>query len=67
MDRLPLEFSERLFGITAVRITAVIADEKAFLAQLAHPGMVTGTYEIQEISAVEKSIERYAYARARKL
>ncbi|GAA2853065.1 L,D-transpeptidase-like protein [Aminobacter aminovorans] len=63
--RLPLGFSELLFGITKLDMTVVIADENSQPASVVHPGMVLGNYASQEFGAVDASIKHYQYAQGR--
>jgi hypothetical protein len=60
--RLPLEFSDRLFGITKVGMTVVIADDASQPESVVHPGMVLGDYAAQEFAAVDATIKQSAYA-----
>ena len=60
--RLPLAFSDMLFGITRLGMTVVIADDSAFPASVAHPGMVLGQYARDEFRAVDAALLRQAYA-----
>ncbi|MEW9808367.1 L,D-transpeptidase [Mesorhizobium sp. ZMM04-5] len=53
--RLPLEFSQLLFGVTHLGMTVVIADASSQPASVVHPGMVLGDYarhEFEEIDVV---------------
>jgi hypothetical protein len=60
--RLPLEFSDRLFGITKVGMTVVIADETSQPESVVHPGMVLGDYAAHEFAAVDTAIKQSEYA-----
>jgi hypothetical protein len=62
--RLPLEFSELLFGITKLGMTVVIADEKSDPKSVTHPGMVLGDYAAHEYAAVDAAVMKNAYAQA---
>lgn len=55
--RLPLEFSELLFGITRLGMTVVIADNKSQPASVVHPGMVLGDYARHEFLDVHEAIK----------
>jgi hypothetical protein len=60
--RLPLEFSDRLFGITKVGMTVVIADDTSQPGSVVHPGMVLGDYAATEFAAVDAAIKQSEYA-----
>ncbi len=60
--RLPLEFSEYLFTVTARGMTVVIADNVSQPASVAHPGMVLGDYARAEFAAVDRSIKQHQYS-----
>jgi hypothetical protein len=60
--RLPLAFSEKLFEITKLGLTVVIADETAFPTTVAHPGMVLGEYARREFRAVDTALMHRAYS-----
>ena len=54
--RLPLEFSERLFGITHLGTPVIIADDHGDPWELTHPGlMLSGTAE-QEMETAEAAL-----------
>jgi hypothetical protein len=56
--RLPLQFSELLFGVTKLGLTVVIADQHSQPASVVHPGMVLGEYAKHEFLAVESAIKQ---------
>lgn len=59
--RLPLGFSELLFGVTHLGTPVIIASESASPWELAHPGLILGGYagvEMQGMVATLKSKER---------
>ena len=60
--RLPLQFSEMLFGVTRKGMTVVIADEHSQPASVTHPGMVLGDYARREFAAVDTALLRSTYA-----
>lgn len=60
--RLPLKFSEMLFGITMLDMTVVIADNKSQPASVVHPGMVLGEYARHEFLDVDKAIKKAQYS-----
>ena len=60
--RLPMEFSERLFGITKTGMTVVIADNKSYPSEVAHPGLVLGKYARSEFGGVDSSVKRSQYS-----
>ena len=60
--RLPMGFSERLFQVTRLGMTVVIADDTTQPASVTHPGMILGQYARNEFHAVETAILRSAYA-----
>jgi hypothetical protein len=55
--RLPLQFSEMLFGITKLGMTVVLADEHSQPASVVHPGLVLGEYAKHEFDAVDSSVK----------
>lgn len=63
--RLPLAFSELLFGITRLGMTVVIADENSQPRSVTHPGLVLGDYAKKEFRAVDASLLRAAYSEGR--
>lgn len=60
--RLPMAFSERLFQITKLGVTVVIADDSSHPRSVAHPGLVLGDYARNEFKAVDTSLLRSAYS-----
>lgn len=63
--RLPLAFSERLFQVTRLGMTVVIADADSSPASVVHPGLVLGDYARREYAAVDLSIKAKQYADGR--
>ncbi|WP_373505287.1 L,D-transpeptidase [Aestuariivirga sp.] len=63
--RLPLQFSEMLFGITRKGMTVVIADNKSFPSGVVHPGMVLGQYARSEFDAVDMALKKSQYSEGR--
>jgi hypothetical protein len=63
--RLPLEFSERLFGVTRLGMTVVIADERSQPSAVVHPGLVLGDYARREFAAVDVSLKKAQYSEGR--
>lgn len=63
--RLPLQFSEMLFGITTKGLTVVIADNKSFPRDVVHPGMVLGQYARTEFVGVDTSLKKSQYSAGR--
>ena len=55
--RLPLEFSERLFGITHLGTPVIISGAHADPQELIHPGMVLGAYAEHEFEAAVASLK----------
>lgn len=60
--RLPMQFSELLFGITRKGMTVVIADDSSQPATVTHPGMVLGDYARREFAAVDTALLRDQYS-----
>jgi hypothetical protein len=60
--RLPMQFSELLFGITRKGMTVVIADDRSQPASVTHPGMVLGDYARREFAAVDTALLRSQYS-----
>ena len=60
--RLPMAFSELLFGVTKLGMTVVIADSKSQPSSVVHPGMVLGDYAKREFAAVEAALLKQQYA-----
>jgi hypothetical protein len=62
--RLPKQFAERIFGVTKLGMTVVIADDKSQPEEVAHPGMVLGEYAAREFNAVDTAIKATEYSEA---
>lgn len=60
--RLPLQFSEMLFGITKLGMTVVLADNKSQPSSVVHPGMVLGDYAKREFLGVDAAILKQQYS-----
>ena len=60
--RLPLAFSELLFGITRKGMTVVIADEHSQPSSITHPGMILGDYARREFAAVNVALLKDSYS-----
>jgi L,D-transpeptidase catalytic domain len=60
--RLPMAFSELLFGITKMGMTVVIADSDSFPRDVVHPGMVLGQYARAEFGAVDAALHKSQYS-----
>lgn len=60
--RLPLKFSDLLFGITSLGMTVVIADNKSQPSSVVHPGMVLGDYARHEFGGVESALMKRQYS-----
>ena len=60
--RLPLQFSEMLFGITKLGMTVVIADSTSHPASVVHPGLVLGDYARNEFAAVDAALKQAQYS-----
>lgn len=61
--RLPMEFSELLFGITQLGMTVILADDRSFPPAIAHPGLLLddsalGTYRAAETSVLKREYMR---------
>jgi hypothetical protein len=54
--RLPIGFSELLFGITKLGVTVVLADDHSQPASVTHPGLVLGDYARHEFGAVGQAM-----------
>lgn len=54
--RLPLKFSELLFGITRLGMVVIIADDHDAPREVAHPGLVLGNYAADEFDKVRAGI-----------
>jgi hypothetical protein len=55
--RLPLDFSERLFGLTHLGTPVIIAGSHSDPWELTHPGMVLGAYAEHEFEHVEAGLD----------
>lgn len=60
--RLPKAFAERLFGVTKLGMTVVIADDKSQPEEVTHPGMVLGEYAAREFRAVDTAVMASEYS-----
>jgi L,D-transpeptidase catalytic domain len=60
--RLPKQFAERLFGVTKLGMTVVIADDKSQPEEVTHPGMVLGEYAAREFHAVDTAVMAAEYS-----
>lgn len=60
--RLPLQFSEMLFGITKLGMTVVLADNQSQPASVVHPGMVLGAYARHEFLEIDTAIKKAQYS-----
>ncbi len=60
--RLPKQFAERLFGVTKLGMTVVIADDKSQPEEVTHPGMVLGEYAAREFHAVDTAVMASEYS-----
>lgn len=60
--RLPMQFSDRLFGITKLGMTVVIADNRSYPSDVVHPGLVLGNYARGEFAGVNRALQRAAYS-----
>lgn len=56
--RLPLAFSDKLFGITRIGTPVIIADAATFPTTVIHPGMVLSADAAQQFDAVEAKMKR---------
>ncbi len=63
--RLPMGFSEKLFGVTRLGMTVVIADERSQPSAVVHPGLVLGDYARREFAAVDVSLKKAQYSEGR--
>jgi hypothetical protein len=63
--RLPLQFSELLFGITRTGMTVVIADDGSQPSSVTHPGLVLGDYARREFAAIDVALKRSQYTEGR--
>jgi hypothetical protein len=62
--RLPKAFAERLFGVTKLGMTVVIADDASQPEEVTHPGMVLGEYAAREFHAVDTAVMASEYGQA---
>jgi hypothetical protein len=62
--RLPMQFSELLFGITRTGMTVVIADDRSQPSSVTHPGLVLGDYARHEFAAVDVALKKSQYSEA---
>ncbi len=60
--RLPMQFSEMLFGITRLGMTVVIADGNSYPSDVVHPGLVLGEQARREFAAVDRALLRDGYS-----
>lgn len=60
--RLPLQFSDMLFGITRLGVTVVLADDHSQPQSVTHPGMVLGDYARREFAAVDVALKKSEYS-----
>jgi len=56
--RLPLEFSEKLFGITDIGTPVIIANAATYPSVVAHPGMVLAKNKQKDFNAVAHTIKQ---------
>jgi hypothetical protein len=63
--RLPMQFSELLFGVTKLGMTVVIADDRSQPSSITHPGLVLGDYARREFAAVDSSLMKSQYSEGR--
>lgn len=63
--RLPMQFSELLFGITRTGMTVVIADDRSQPSSVTHPGLVLGEYARHEFAAVDVALKKSQYSEGR--
>lgn len=55
--RLPMEFSERLFGVTHVGTPVIVAGAHSDPVDVVHPGLVLGSYAETEFEAAEAALK----------
>ena len=60
--RLPLAFSELLFGVTKLGMTVVIADDQSQPMEVTHPGLVLADYAAREFDAVDAALKTAEYS-----
>lgn len=56
--RLPLKFSELLFGVTHVGTAVVVAGSHSDPAEVIHPGLVLGDYAAHEFESASASVKQ---------
>ncbi|MDX2309056.1 MAG: L,D-transpeptidase family protein [Hyphomicrobium sp.] len=56
--RLPLKFSELLFGITKVGTPVILAGSHSDPREIVHPGLVLGNYATKEFETVKRSLKK---------
>ena len=56
--RLPLEFSEKLFGITEIGTPVIIANAATYPSVVAHPGMVLAKNKQKDFNAVAHIVKQ---------
>jgi len=56
--RLPLEFSEKLFGITEIGTPVIIANAATYPSVVAHPGMILAKNKQKDFNAVAHAVKR---------
>lgn len=54
--RLPMKFSELLFGITRLGMVVIIADDHHSPREVAHPGLVLSDYAVKEFATVKAGL-----------
>lgn len=60
--RLPMQFSELLFGVTRLGMTVVIADDSSQPSSVTHPGLVLGDYARREFAGVDVALQKSKYS-----
>lgn len=55
--RLPLPFSEKLFGVTHVGTPVIVAGAHSDPVDVVHPGLVLGSYATSEFEAAEAALK----------
>lgn len=55
--RLPLKFSELLFGVTHVGTPVILAGSHSDPKEITHPGLVLGDYAASEFSSVQTNLK----------
>ena len=56
--RLPLEFSEKLFGITQIGTPVIIANAATYPVVVAHPGMILAKNKQRNFNAVARAMKQ---------